>query len=103
MKVLVLVKNRYPIPPEVISRIMDGALAWKRKYEGKMDQLFAFAGMQGGGGIVNADSAEELDTMLAELPMAPFSDIEIYPLTDVEGVWQSRKKMAETMIKGRQG
>ena len=103
MKILVIVKNRHPMPLEAIPSLMDGALAWKRKYEGKMDQLFAFAGMQAGGGIVNVDSAEELDTIIAELPMAPFSDIEIYPLTDLEGVWQLRKQIAEAMAKGSRG
>jgi muconolactone delta-isomerase len=82
---------------------MDGAMAWKRKYEGKMEQLYAFAGMQGGGGIADVDSIEELDTMIAELPMSPFTEIEIYPLTDVEVAWQRTKRIAEAMAKGSKG
>ena len=103
MKFLVISKSKYPLPLEAIPSLMDGAMAWKRKYEGKMEQLFAFAGMQGGAGIVDVDSAEELDTIIAELPMAPFSDIEVYPLTDVEGVWQRSKQIAEGMAKGGKG
>jgi muconolactone delta-isomerase len=100
MKFLVIAKNKYPLPPEAIPSLMDGAIAWKRKYEGKFEQIFAFAGMQAGGGITDVDSTEELDTIIAELPMAPFSDIEIYPLTDVEGVWQRSKQIAEAMSRG---
>jgi muconolactone delta-isomerase len=99
MKFLVVSKSKYPVPPEAIPSVIDGAIAWKRKYEGKMEQLYAFAGMLGGGGIIDVDSAEELDTIMGELPLAPFSDIEIYLLTDVEGVWQRSKRIAEEMTK----
>ena len=100
MKLLVISKSKYPLPTEAISGLMDGAMAWKRKYGGKIEQLNAFAGMQGGMGIIDVDSAEELDTIIAELPMSPFSDIEIYPLTDVEGTWQRSKQIAEATARG---
>jgi hypothetical protein len=59
MKFLVISKITHPIPPEALPSLIDDAMAWKSRYEGKMDQIFAFAGMQWGGGIADVDSAED--------------------------------------------
>ena len=39
---------------------------------------------RGGVVIANHDTAEDLNAWLAELPVAPFVDIEVLPLADVD-------------------
>jgi len=97
VKYLIISRNRHPVPPDVAATLFDAALAWKQKYQSKIKEIFAFAGMQAGGGIAEAQSHEELDGIMAEFPMGPFGETEIYPLIDVERAWEVRKKMAKTM------
>jgi muconolactone delta-isomerase len=70
---------------EMAGAMIEGMKAWSRKYTAskKMEQIWTFAGI-GGGGIVNVASAEELDAIMGEYPFAQFSAIEIYPLADLE-------------------
>ncbi len=37
-----------------------------------------------GGGIVNVNSVEEFDALMAEFPVAQFSDTQVYALTDLD-------------------
>ncbi len=100
MKYLIISRNRHPVPPDVAATLFDAALAWKQKCQSKIKEIFAFAGMQAGGGIAEAQSHEELDSIMAEFPLGPFGETEIYPLVDVERAWEVRKKMAKAMAAG---
>lgn len=99
MRFLVISRNVHPMPPEAVPSLIDASIAWKRKYEDKIESIFGFAGTHGGGGIVNVNSHEELDKLMAEYPMLPFADVEIYPLVDLEGMWQLRKEVAKARLK----
>ena len=50
----------------------------------KMEQIWSFTGIPGSGAIINVASLEELDALMAEFPFSLFSDIQIYPLTDLD-------------------
>ena len=64
MRFLVVTKPKHPVPPEAVVALFDGLLAWTGAWsgQGKMEQVWGFAGVGGGGGILNVDSIEELDT-----------------------------------------
>ena len=97
MRFLVVTKSKMPFPPEMAQGIIDAMEGWARKYtaSGQLEQVWSFAGLQGGGGIGNVNSLEELDAIMTEFPIAPFSDIEIYGLVDFEasvGTWREAAK-----------
>ncbi len=99
MKFLVVTKSNQPLPPEMAMDLVDAMEGWARKYttSGKIEQTWGFAGIQGGGGIVNVNSLEELEAIMAEFPFAPFSDIEIYGLTDLQAGLQLMKQAIQAM------
>ena len=100
MRFLVVTKSTHPIPPEVFGGLIDAMTAWTRRYEAKMEQVWAFAGIPGGCGIIIIDSLDELDAIMVEFPFGPFSDIEIYPLVDLGAALQRAKQAAQAMAGG---
>ncbi len=97
MKFLIISKNKHLTPPEVVPGLIDATLAWARKYQGQIEQIWAVAGQQAGGGIADVESLEELDTILAELPLGPFSETEVYPLVDLDVSLQHQKESLHTI------
>jgi muconolactone delta-isomerase len=95
MRFLITGKNKLPMPPEMASAIVDATIAWGKKYtgNGKLEQLWGLAGIAGGGGIVNVGSAEELDTIMTEFPLGPFTDIEVHALVDFIGSMEKLKQV----------
>ena len=98
MQFLIVTKQSVPPPPEVAVQLLDAMFEWTKRYtgNGKVRETWGFAGQQGGGGILNVESFDELDTIMTEFPFAPFSTIEIYPLVDLipsleraKQVWQA--------------
>jgi len=92
MKFLIIVKNKHMAPPEMLPSLIEGTLEWARKYQKQVPEIWSFAGQQAGAGIGNVESLEELDTILAEMPMGPFSETEVYPLVDLDVSLQRQKQ-----------
>jgi muconolactone delta-isomerase len=105
MRFLVISKPKHLTPPEATVPLIDAFLAWIDKYSktGQLESIWSFAGSNGGGGVANVDSAEEMDAIMAEYPFAVFSDIEMYPLVNVKEALQRRKQIAQTMAQMRSG
>jgi len=103
MRYLIISKNKHLTPPEVVPGLIDATLAWARKYQGKIEQLWAVAGQKAGGGIANVESLEELDIILTEFPLGPFSETEVYPLVDLESSLQRQKQTAQALAAGGRG
>jgi muconolactone delta-isomerase len=97
VRFLIISKNKYIAPPEVLSDLIDGTLAWTRKYQAQIKEIWSFAGQQAGAAIANVKSPEELDTMLAELPIRPFSETEVYPLVDLDASLRHQKESLHAM------
>lgn len=97
MRFLVLTKSRTPAPPN--PDLIDAMTAWLDQHEGsgKMEQSWAFAGITGGGGILNVDSHEELDAVMGGFPFAPFSSIEVYPLSDLRQSLETTRDQLEKL------
>ena len=83
----------------MVPGLMDAMTAWTNKHteSGKFEASWAFAGRAGGGGIVNVDSLEELDAMMAEFPIGPFSEVEVHALVDLNESLQRVKEAALAM------
>ncbi len=104
MKFLIISKNKYMTPPEMVPSLIDATLAWAHKYEGQIEQiwsltgqLWSFAGRQAEEGVANVESLEELDTILAESPLGPFLEIEVCPLVDLDVSLQRQKETLQTI------
>ncbi len=99
MRFLVVTKSKAPFPPEMAMGLVDAMEGWVQKYtaSGKIEQTWGFAGLQGGGGIFKVNSLEELDAIMTEFPFAPFSDTEIYGLSDLQTRLQNMKKVMQAM------
>jgi len=94
MKFLVITKMRHPVSPDIAMGLFDDLITWSKKYVAskQLEQTWGFAGMYAGGGILQVNSLEELDSIMTEYPFGPFSDIEIYGLTDLVAAVERAKK-----------
>lgn len=99
MKYLVLGRNKDMVPPEAAAGILDGASAWAKKYteNGKLEAVWALAGVQGGGEILNVDSNDEVDAIMAEFPLGPFTKMEVFPIVDFNEAMQRAKQAVQAM------
>ncbi len=91
-------------PPELMPSLADATLAWARKYERQIEQIWSFAGQlwsftgqQAEEGVANVESLEELDTILAESPLGPFLETEVCPLVDVDVSLQRQKETLQNI------
>ena len=79
-------KGALPLPPEqafeLTIRHWETIISYRQ--QGKWLAGGALAGRKGGCGIWNVESAEELHTLLSQLPMFPFCECEIIPLIPIE-------------------
>ena len=53
-----------------------------------------------GGGIANIGSPDEMDAAMAEFPLGPFTDIEVYPLTDMVDSIERMKQVMQATASG---
>ncbi len=99
MRFLVSSKAKQPPPPEMALGLVDATAEWARKHtaSGKMEQVWAVAGGQAGGGIFNVNSLEEVDAIMAEFPFGPFSDVEVSGLVDIETTLKNAKQAIQAM------
>ena len=86
MRFLVVSKGREMAPLPAAAGMTQQMLGWIEAHtkSGKMEQAWSFAGVIGGGGILNVESLEELNEIMEGFPFAPVSTVEIYPLVELE-------------------
>jgi muconolactone delta-isomerase len=102
MKFLVISHPNYPVPPEMGPQLVDAMVAWVNQHagSGKIQETWSFAGTGGGGGILDVDSAEELDAIMSGFPFGAFSDVQIFPLADLHESLQQTKQVMQAMAGG---
>jgi muconolactone delta-isomerase len=82
---------------------MIGAMeAWvaQLRATGKAKATWAFAGTNGGGGVLEVESHEELDAIMARFPFAPFSTIEIIALSSLDESLANARAFVQEMMAG---
>ena len=86
MQFLVLTEQTNPPPPDMVLPLVGAMEAWVARHReaGKFRHIWSFAGIPGGGGVVEVASAEELDVIMASFPFGPFSTIKVYALSDLD-------------------
>ena len=79
-------KGAFPLPPEQFLElaVKEWETSMSYREQGKILAAGALAGRKGGCGIWDVDSTEELDTLVSQLPLFPFIEWEIIPLTAPE-------------------
>ena len=74
------------IGPEVAKTLMDlQDYAKQLKKSGKLDRYYHVVGKHGGAWIFDVTSNEELDRLIAMMPVYNFVNYEIFPLTEMGG------------------
>lgn len=86
MRFLITSMSNSPMPPEMVEPVFEGTRGWIKKHtaSGKMEQAWSYAGLPGGGGILNVSSHEELDAIMSEFPLGAFSEMGVFALADVD-------------------
>jgi muconolactone delta-isomerase len=86
MRFLIVTKAIHPLPVEHAPMLAEAMQTWAdtHRASGKMEQIWAFAGLPSGCGILNVDSHEELDDIMLGFPFANWSDTQVYVLSDID-------------------
>jgi len=102
MQFLVITKQASPPPPEMLVPMIGAMEAWvaQHRASGKMKAVWAFAGSGGGGGVLEVESHEELDSIMARFPFGPFSTIEIIALSDLDKSLANARAFVGEMMAG---
>jgi muconolactone delta-isomerase len=76
-------------------------MAWVDKYQrqDKLEVVWSIAGRQAGGGILNVNSLDELDEIMQQNPLAPFSEVRVEPITDLQKSFRHNLKSLEDMAR----
>jgi len=100
MKFLVISNPKHQVPPDMILPILEAFGAFLAKYtaSGHIKESWSFAGQQGGGARIDADSLEELDAIMAENPLGGVSDIQVYPVVDLQESIQRAQEIARARM-----
>ena len=100
MRFLLVTKQVAAPPPEMALGLFDAMIAWVKKHTAskKLEQGWGFAGLPAGGGILNVNSLEELESIMSEFPMRPFASHEVFGLMDVQEHLQLTKQAIQAMM-----
>jgi muconolactone delta-isomerase len=86
MKYLVTMRRReVPVQPDALAGMLLAQRDWLKEQvaAGTFDTAYTFAQAGGGIGIVNADSGEELNSILTSSPLFGVASMEVQPLADI--------------------
>jgi hypothetical protein len=100
VRVLVLVRSRYPVPPDQFPAMVEGFVAWRDRYRSIMESFEFFAGSDGGFGVVNAPDEAALNQMMLEFPFGLVSKVDIYPVIDGDVALGQLRQAMQAMAGG---
>jgi len=105
MQFLIITKQSSPPPPEMAVPLMEAMEAWvaQHRASGQLTSVWGFAGIAGGGGVVEARSHEELDAVMVAFPFGPFSTIEVIALSDIDQALAGAKATFQQMLEAMGG
>ena len=82
MRVLVIVRPKFAIPPEQFPGLVQAFVAWRERYRSVFESFDFFAGSGGGCGIVNVPDEATLSQLMLEYPFGMSSDLQPHLLLD---------------------
>ena len=79
--------------------MMDMMDAWlaEHRASGKLVDVWSYAGRPGGGGILEVDSHEELDAIMAGFPFNQTSNVSIHALADLDAALANARRVFAAM------
>ena len=88
------------LPLEQQARIMESSAAFIDKYKkaGTCKEIYSIASIHGGVSIWDVDSAEKGSGLFLENPLAPFSDFEMYTLSDFDVQMKAQKEIYQKLL-----
>jgi len=98
MRVLVLVKDKFPIPFEQFPSLLDAFADWRERYRDSMESFEFFAGSSGGFGIMNVPDEEMLSRIMNEYPFLLFSEITVSPILDGDVALRQVREVMQQMM-----
>jgi hypothetical protein len=102
MRFVVNARAKHMVPPAVSINLIDAMEFWQKEYSSKIEQAWGFAGIQGGGGILNVESLEELDAVMGSFPFIEVYEVEILPIIELgESLERSKKVLQARALKAR--
>lgn len=100
MQFLVITKQASAPPLELSLPLMQAMEGWvaEQRAAGRVKAIWAFAGVPGGGGLVEVASHEELDELMIGFPFAPWSSIEVLAVSDLDHNLKANQAMLQRMM-----
>lgn len=100
MRFLIVTNSREAMPAEMAMPTMKAMQAWlaEHRASGKLEHVWSFAGRNGGGGIANVETHEELDAMMSGFPFAQTSHVDVYALADVDTAIEANIRAIAAMM-----
>jgi hypothetical protein len=100
MRLLVISRSRFLIPPEQLPALFQAFAAWRERYRSVSESFEFFAGGGGGYGVVNVADEATFNQMMLEYPFGPLSDLEIRPVIDGDKALAQWQAALQSMAKG---
>jgi muconolactone delta-isomerase len=102
MQFLVITRQSSPPPPEMLVPMIGAMEAWasQLRASGKAKAMWSFAGTNGGGGLLDVESHEELDEIMSRFPFGPFSHVEIIALSSLDAGLANARAFVQEMMAG---
>ena len=82
MRLVVISRPRFPVPPDQLPTIFQAFAEWRERYRSRMESFEFFAGGGGGFGVFNVPDEATLNQVMLEYPLLPYSELEIRPVLD---------------------
>ena len=98
MRVLILVKDKFPIPPEQFPALLDAFADWRDRYRDSMESFEFFAGSSGGFAILNVPDERTLNRLMTEYPFFLFSEISVHPILDGDVALRQVRETIQQML-----
>ena len=102
MRFLITSKPRFPFPPDAGPALLAAMRAWVQQHtiSKKIETIWGFAAGGGGGGILNVDSHEELNAVMAGMPFTAVSEIHAEAIVPIEVSLRNLEEAMRQMTAG---
>ncbi len=100
MRILIISRPRFPVPPDQLPALIQRFVAWREKYRSTLGTFEFFAGGGGGFGIANVPDEATLNQIMIEYPFTVFNEQEIRPVLDGDKALAQWQAAMQAMMSG---